>query len=217
MIVSVNYFEANFIIEGEKYSLSFGEPNREVCPLTIGTLLSAGSTTYNSAIQKLIEMQIEVNNVVTLNAVPVRVNTTGYLYDIISDNLIGNSGNDYFILGFDKNANSVVATRINFGFTSSNIEANGTITNYPNMLSCIVPINRFNHIKVEPDSNYNILIIGYYNTTFITKTFIEITAGGEPVELDIPSNINAIRVLCYDRPSLSYMRYQSDFKIILSK
>lgn len=43
------------------------------------------------------------NGSLVLDMIPVRVGTTGYMYDIVSGQLFGNAGTGVFILGNDKN------------------------------------------------------------------------------------------------------------------
>ena len=45
---------------------------------------------------------VKNNNVLILDLIPVRVGTTGYLYDRVSKQLFGNSGTGNFVLGPDK-------------------------------------------------------------------------------------------------------------------
>lgn len=63
------------------------------------------NNTYVSvaASSKLYYAKIYDNNVLVFDAIPVRVGTTGYMYDKISKQLFGNAGTGSFILGPDKN------------------------------------------------------------------------------------------------------------------
>jgi hypothetical protein len=42
------------------------------------------------------------NDILVRDFIPVRVGTTGYMYDKVSGQLFGNSGTGEFILGADK-------------------------------------------------------------------------------------------------------------------
>jgi hypothetical protein len=53
--------------------------------------------------EKIYGMKIFVNDVIVRDFIPVRVGTTGYLYDTVSGQLYGNSGTGNFILGSDIN------------------------------------------------------------------------------------------------------------------
>ncbi|MBO4787056.1 MAG: hypothetical protein J5510_08315 [Prevotella sp.] len=50
---------------------------------------------------KIYKVKIYVNDVLVRDYIPVRVGTTGYLYDIVSGTLFGNSGSGSFTLGND--------------------------------------------------------------------------------------------------------------------
>lgn len=50
---------------------------------------------------KMYEVWVYYGDVLQLHFIPVRVNTTGYMYDTVSGNLFGNSGTGDFILGGD--------------------------------------------------------------------------------------------------------------------
>lgn len=50
---------------------------------------------------KIYEFSVYYGDALQLHYIPVRVGTTGYMYDIVSGNLFGNSGTGNFILGSD--------------------------------------------------------------------------------------------------------------------
>lgn len=52
---------------------------------------------------KVYSCYIKKNGILVRDLIPVRVGTTGYMYDKISGQLFGNSGTGNFILGADKN------------------------------------------------------------------------------------------------------------------
>lgn len=104
MRVSNNSFYAEFVQEEQRNSLSYAERNKTVVPIVVGALLRNGQAgVYNSAQQKIIWIKIEVNGVITFDAIPVRVAQVGYMYDKISGNLFGNDGTGSFVLGNDVN------------------------------------------------------------------------------------------------------------------
>lgn len=51
---------------------------------------------------KIYSYSIKRNNVYLIDLIPVRVGTTGYMYDKVSGQLFGNAGTGDFILGNDK-------------------------------------------------------------------------------------------------------------------
>ena len=51
---------------------------------------------------KMYYIQIYKNGILVYDAIPVRVGTTGYMYDKVSGTLLGNAGTGSFILGPDK-------------------------------------------------------------------------------------------------------------------
>ena len=61
---------------------------------------------YNAAVNcpdvKFYSATIEKNGVVTNQLIPVRIGTTGYIYDKVTGKLYGNAGTGDFILGNDK-------------------------------------------------------------------------------------------------------------------
>lgn len=61
----------------------------------------AGSTSLDKFTGKIYGLNLE-NETITMDLIPVRVGTTGYMYDRISGQLFGNAGTGDFILGDDK-------------------------------------------------------------------------------------------------------------------
>lgn len=51
---------------------------------------------------KIYRLSISKNNALVRDLIPVRVGTTGYMYDKVSGHLFGNSGTGDFVLGPDK-------------------------------------------------------------------------------------------------------------------
>jgi hypothetical protein len=66
-----------------------------------GTTTLENHTTDTSFIQ-ISKAKMLLNNVLLRDFIPVRVGTTGYMYDKISGTLFGNAGTGNFILGPDK-------------------------------------------------------------------------------------------------------------------
>lgn len=60
------------------------------------------SDSYNSP-WKLVHWSVSEDDTLIIDLIPVRVGTTGYLYDRVSGQLFGNDGTGSFILGPDKN------------------------------------------------------------------------------------------------------------------
>ena len=56
----------------------------------------------NLSVSKIYKIAIYINGVLVRDYIPVRVGTTGYLYDKVSGQLFGNAGTGSFILGPDK-------------------------------------------------------------------------------------------------------------------
>lgn len=105
MTVSNGAFDVAFNIAGELKTLHYNENAKEVCPLVVGALLGK-NLNYNAAKQKLIEMQIEVNGIVTFDGIPVRFKnqnnvSEGALYDKVTGQLFKNTGTGSFEIGPD--------------------------------------------------------------------------------------------------------------------
>ena len=67
--------------------------------LVIGQIISNAQF-----VGKLYSFRIEDdNNINIIDLIPVRVGTTGYMYDRVSGQLFGNDGTGDFIVGPDKN------------------------------------------------------------------------------------------------------------------
>lgn len=58
---------------------------------------------YVPSSMRLFSLKITINNALVRDYIPVRVGTTGYLYDKISGQLFANIGTGNFIIGNDKN------------------------------------------------------------------------------------------------------------------
>ena len=80
------------------YNRSVGTSNSTYLTLfardSTGTRCNAGDRLYNFSISK--------NNDFVFDFIPVRIGTTGYMYDRVSKKLFGNVGSGTFVLGEDK-------------------------------------------------------------------------------------------------------------------
>jgi hypothetical protein len=63
--------------------------------------IGGNSDSFNSP-WKLVHLSISEDDTLIFDLIPVRVGTTGYLYDKVSGQLFGNNGTGSFILGPDK-------------------------------------------------------------------------------------------------------------------
>ncbi len=71
------------------------------CPLAIFALNNNGSKIAFTKL-KMYDALIYDSDVIVRDFIPVRIGTTGYMYDKVSGKLFGNSGTGEFILGPDK-------------------------------------------------------------------------------------------------------------------
>lgn len=120
---------------------------------------------------KLKYASITIDGVLRFDAIPVRVGTTGYLYDKISGQLFGNVGTGNFILGADKAPESYDAeieylestgtqyidTDINCGLSTSLI-VDGNYTEF---------MNDVNFGSIVSSGGYKRFHFGLYNGKFI--------------------------------------------------
>ena len=74
---------------------------------------------------RIYSFSISRNNQKIIDFIPVRVGTTGYMYDKVSGTLFGNNGTGSFILGADKGA--VTSPVIDMGLPSGTLWAQGNI------------------------------------------------------------------------------------------
>lgn len=64
---------------------------------------SAGmSASYSKWYGRIYEVKITQGNILAMHLIPVRVGTTGYMYDKVSKQMFGNAGTGDFVLGPDK-------------------------------------------------------------------------------------------------------------------
>ena len=71
-------------------------------PLTLFCAMRNLTTPMRQCIGKLYYLRIDINDVMVVDFIPVRIGTTGYLYDKVSGTLFGNAGTGSFTLGPDK-------------------------------------------------------------------------------------------------------------------
>lgn len=87
------------LVNGVLYSLG------QISSFTTDTNIQvffAGSTSLSKFTGKIYGLKFE-NEIITMDLIPVRVGTTGFMYDRVSGELFGNNGTGNFILGNDKN------------------------------------------------------------------------------------------------------------------
>ena len=97
---SLNYLnDKKFVVEDNSEdipTLSF-TPNIPICLFKYNR--PEGATSAFTG--KIYNVKISQGSEVVMDLIPVRVGTTGYMYDKISGQLFGNSGSGEFILGQD--------------------------------------------------------------------------------------------------------------------
>ena len=105
-----------------------------------------------------------------------------------------------------------ILTKEDFTWSYGNIDPNGQITTYKNVISNIFYIGeQWKYIKVKKDSKYNTIVSAYNGTSFIQKSIV--TAYDSKISL--PSNVTAIRILLWDKPTTDYVQRDSTFKVTL--
>lgn len=105
-----------------------------------------------------------------------------------------------------------ILTKEDFTWSYGNIENNGRISSYKNVLSDIFYIgDKWNYIKVKKDSRYNTIVSIYNGTSFIQKNIVTTYDSKIP----LPREVTAIRILLWDQPTLDYVQNESTFKITL--
>lgn len=94
-----DYLNGTEVYHNDNITKSQNNPQRNV-PMII-----FGYYSYNGAmarVMKIYKAAIYENDVLLRDFIPVRIGTTGYMYDKVSKQLFGNSGTGAFILGPDK-------------------------------------------------------------------------------------------------------------------
>ena len=94
--MTITRYNANFL--NRNVSLT-GKTTTNTTPLYV---FGNATTSLNRYDMKVFSIKIQEENTVIRDIIPVRVGTTGYLYDKVSGTLFGNDGTGDFILGPDK-------------------------------------------------------------------------------------------------------------------
>ena len=100
MIVSLGSFDCTFDTGGQPNVLHYAEDTTAVFPVTIGALI--GISSYPAATMYLEAATLTVNGTVERKLIPVRKDGVGYMYDVVSGELLGNAGTGTFTIGPDK-------------------------------------------------------------------------------------------------------------------
>lgn len=95
---TISIDKSRALVNGVLYS--FGQTSSFTTSTNIQVFF-AGSTSLSKFTGKIYGLKFE-NGTVTMDLIPVRVGTTGYMYDKVSGQLFGNAGTGDFILGNDK-------------------------------------------------------------------------------------------------------------------
>lgn len=96
---TISIDKSRALVNGVLYSL--GQTSSFTTDTNIQVFF-AGSTSLHKFTGKIYGLKFE-NETITMDLIPVRVGTTGYMYDRVSGTLFGNAGTGDFILGNDKN------------------------------------------------------------------------------------------------------------------
>lgn len=88
-----------YIINGTTYNL--GQTTAFTTSNNI-TLFSANISSVTKGRARIYYFKMWDGNTLVRDMIPVRIGTTGYMYDRVSGQLFGNAGTDDFILGNDK-------------------------------------------------------------------------------------------------------------------
>lgn len=98
-VYSISVDRTSFILNGTSYSVNMY--SNYVCNRSLYLYATnRGSAQYN-AVMKLYHCKIYDGDMLVRDYIPVRVGTTGYLYDKVSGELFGNAGTGSFVLGND--------------------------------------------------------------------------------------------------------------------
>ena len=89
-------------VDGYNDLTAGGNTSSVTRPFVIGAMVAANGTYQNPIWEKIRFCKIYDADTLVFDAIPVRVNTTGYLYDKVSGVLFGNEGTGDFIVGPDK-------------------------------------------------------------------------------------------------------------------
>lgn len=99
-IRTLNISPTSLIIDGNIYN---GRPGVFSTTSRFFTILSCQQDKSNSGSDiRLYYFVVKINGEIAYDYIPVRIGTTGYLYDRVSGTLLGNGGTGDFVLGPDK-------------------------------------------------------------------------------------------------------------------
>ena len=99
-IRTLNISSTSLIIDGNTYSGMPGVFSTTWRFFTIFSYQQDGS--YSGSDIRLYYFIVKINGEIAYDYIPVRIGTTGYLYDRVSGTLLGNGGTGDFVLGPDK-------------------------------------------------------------------------------------------------------------------
>jgi hypothetical protein len=99
VVHSKNYGPVTYLDGGQILVQSYHTYNGYI--IALFALGASASGVGNFATIKLFSSKLIINDVVVRDYVPVRVGTTGYLYDKVSGTLFGNDGTGNFAIGND--------------------------------------------------------------------------------------------------------------------
>lgn len=119
--LSTRYFTGSFTIGKNRYEMANDDTNFYYKPQGAATYTSLAilnrytmnlnfylfafnnNGSPNCGASKIYSFSITRDGVLLMDLIPVRVGTTGYMYDRVSGQLFGNDGTGDFVLGNDKN------------------------------------------------------------------------------------------------------------------
>lgn len=104
--IDFNYIKNDshyFSFNGIEYKTT-GTPNTQYSIVLFGRVIENTAPVLSP--QRIYKVQCIRNNVLIGDFIPVRIGTTGYMYDKVSKQLFGNAGTGEFILGPDVNSDN---------------------------------------------------------------------------------------------------------------
>lgn len=99
------YKDGNKLVDNE-YNETFSSYPAVTNSLILFALKDSSSVIVNYSTARIYSLYVKsiANNDYVLDLIPVRIGTTGYMYDKVSGQLFGNSGSGNFVLGTDKSS-----------------------------------------------------------------------------------------------------------------
>lgn len=94
--------ELKINVDGTQNTAAFSSGSPSANPMYLFARNKGGGTIGNYSKAKVYYCKIWNGGNLVFNAIPVRVGSTGYMYDKVSGSLFGNSGSGSFTLGNDK-------------------------------------------------------------------------------------------------------------------